>query len=164
MSVLPKFPDSSILEIEAALTEKAAEVERLTKALAEAEYKLSLTWPGTWHPVMDENTELIDPAADDDRRLYINDEGTGIEFTCDSGELEGYFNLPSDYAVCRWNRTADDERADRLTKELVEELGDNVVLYKVESFNPDERIDRMLDASDDVEEDTDHFDENELEI
>jgi hypothetical protein len=54
-----------------------------------------------WQPVTEENTELIDPNADDDRRLYIDDEGAGIEFTCDSGELEGYFNLPEGYAVCR---------------------------------------------------------------
>jgi hypothetical protein len=83
------------------IAELTAEIERLKIALQEAELKVSLIWPGTWQPVTEENTELIDPNADDDRRLYIDDEGAGIEFTCDSGELEGYFNLPERYAVCR---------------------------------------------------------------
>lgn len=87
-------------EREAMASGMQAEIERLTAALAQANFKLSLTWPGVWQPVT-EPIELIDPNIDDVRRLYINDDGTEIEFTCDSGELEGYFQLPEGYAICR---------------------------------------------------------------
>lgn len=90
-----------ISHLEQQLAAQAAEIVRLQAALAESEFKLSCVWPGTWQPITEKDTELIDPGADDDRRLYIDDYGTGIEFTCDSGELEGYFNLPDGYAVCR---------------------------------------------------------------
>lgn len=101
-------PVADVAALQAQMVAQAAEIERLTTenkalrlALAESEFKLSTVWPGTWQPITEEDTELIDPGADDDRRLYIDDYGTGIEFTCDSGELEGYFNLPDGYAVCR---------------------------------------------------------------
>lgn len=70
--------------------EKDAEIERLKAALAQ-----------TWQPVDEDNGELPDLRADDDRGIFVHEDGRGIEFYCEGGELDGYFQLPEGYAVCR---------------------------------------------------------------
>lgn len=73
----------------------------LAESAPQGRPKLSLAWPGTWQPVTEDNAELDDPLADDDRGVFVREDGRGIEFFCDGGELEGYFQLPDGYAICR---------------------------------------------------------------
>ncbi len=74
--------------------------------LAELEAQMLLKWPGVWQPVTDadqptEGVELIDPHADDDRRLYVEDDGATLVFSIEGGALEGTFMLPDGYAICK---------------------------------------------------------------
>lgn len=98
--------DSEILQpLEAHIAELEAQIAAANEKLAGV--------AGEWVPVTDikcddgdpdydcDCNSLIDPHADDDRRLYISDDGTTLEFSIEGGALEGTFMLPDGYAICR---------------------------------------------------------------
>jgi len=99
--------DELILEYEEDIVILKARITELERQLAEAQTKLSLVWPGVWQPIMDteanhgDDYEIIDPEAEDDRRLYVDDDGSTLTFSIEGGVLEGTFMLPDGYALCR---------------------------------------------------------------
>ena len=84
-------------EILEAIGESAVLIIRLQEENARLKEQLAKTW----QPITEQGAELIGVRVDDDWRLYVYDNGTGIEFTGDRGRLEGYFSLPTDCAICR---------------------------------------------------------------
>ena len=100
--------DAEIERLKAASERSCAELlllrdmehERCRVARQEAD-RLKAALAQTWQPVDEDNEELPDLRADDDRGIFVHEDGRGIEFFCEGGELEGYFQLPEGYAVCR---------------------------------------------------------------
>ena len=99
--IVTDMRDEYEAEIAQLCASRLAIVESLDAVMRERDL-LKAQLAATWQPITEQGTELIgSDVADDDWRLYVYDNGTGIEFIGDKGRLEGYFSLPTDCAVCR---------------------------------------------------------------